>query len=382
MKLLHLSDLHLGKRVHEVSMIEDQKDVLKKILQVVDQEDPDGILIAGDVYDKGIAPEEAVELFDWFLNRLAGRGIKVFIISGNHDSARRISFGAGLMEKSGFYFSREYESCQGKISGIPLKGKDGVEVNVFLLPFIKPLNVRSAYPDEECGSYTEAMRIAISHLERDEGKANVLVAHQFVTGASRCESEEVSVGGVDNVDSSVFDGFDYVALGHLHGPQWIGRKEVRYCGTPLKYSFSEVNQKKSVTVVEIDREKNVEIKEIPLVPLHDMRILRGSYDELMRKENYEGTSVDDYMEVILTDEDEIPNGLGKLRCVYPNILHMEYDNVRTRQKGTISGVGNVTNIDPLDIFSKLFKVQNGADMGDEQKEIARSIIESIWEGNR
>lgn len=397
MKLLHLSDLHLGKRVHEVSMIEDQDYILRKILEIVDQEEPDGVLIAGDVYDKGVAPEEAVELFDWFLNSLSKRNLKVFVISGNHDSARRISFGASLMEKSGVYFSQAYDRQSDYLSkseneseganacgesGIVLKGKDGVEAEIYLLPFIKPLNVRSRFPDEECVSYTDAVRIALSHMVPSESsRARVLVAHQFVTGADRCDSEEVSVGGVDNVDSSAFDGFDYVALGHLHGPQSVGRKEVRYSGTPLKYSFSEVDHEKSVTVVEIDGDKKVEIRTVPLVPKRDMRELRGKYDELMLKENYEGTNTQDYLHVILTDEDEIPNGLGKLRTVYPNILHMEYDNIRSRKNSVVSGSRDVTKINPLEIFGQLYELQNNQKMTPEQEDVARELIEGIWGKN-
>ena len=267
MKIIHLSDLHLGKRVHEFSMLDDQRYILKQILEHVAEEHPDAVILAGDIYDKPVPPAEAVQLFDQFLCGLAEQGVEVMIISGNHDSAERIAFGGKLMEHSGVHVSPVYD---GDVKPVELEDEYGI-VQFFLLPFIKPIHVRRCYAEEEIESYTDAMRTAISHMERNADARQVLVTHQFVTGAERSDSEEISVGGTDNVDVTVFDGFDYVALGHIHRPQRIMRDTVRYCGTPLKYSFSEAGHEKSLTVVELEEKGKVSIRRIPLTPKHDMR---------------------------------------------------------------------------------------------------------------
>lgn len=241
MKFIHLSDLHIGKRVNEFSMIEDQKYILKVILNIIDDEKPDGVLIAGDVYDKSVPSAEAVQLLDDFLCRLAERKIPTYIISGNHDSAERLSFGGRLMDMSGIHLSPVYN---GKVEPFTLTDEYG-KVNIYMLPFIKPVNVRRFFPDSEIESYTDAIKVAVDSMNVDEKERNIIVTHQFVTGASRSESEEISVGGSDNVDASVFDAFDYVALGHIHGPQKIGRESVRYCGTPLMFD-SLVEQMKEI----------------------------------------------------------------------------------------------------------------------------------------
>lgn len=253
MKFIHLSDLHLGKRVNDFSMIEDQRYIITKILQIIDTEQPDAVLIAGDVYDKSVPSVEAVTLLDFFLVRIASRNLDVFIIAGNHDSPERISFGGRLMERSGVHFAPVYG---GKAEPVTLRDEFG-EVNFYLLPFLKPAVVRNLFPDRNISTYTDALSAAVDKMEIESTKRNVLVAHQFVTGAVRSDSEEISVGGADNVDVSVFDGFDYVALGHIHRPQQVGVKTVRYCGTPLKYSFSEANQEKSVTVVEMGEKGDI-----------------------------------------------------------------------------------------------------------------------------
>ena len=259
MKIIHLSDLHLGKRVHEFSMLDDQRYILKQILEHVAEEHPDVVILAGDIYDKPVPPAEAVQLFDQFLCGFAEQGVEVMIISGNHDSAERIAFGGKLMEHSGVHVSPVYD---GDVKPVELEDAYGI-VQFFLLPFIKPIHVRRCYAEEEIESYTDAMRTAISHMERNADARQVLVTHQFVTGAERSDSEEISVGGTDNVDVTVFDGFDYVALGHIHRPQRIMRDTVRYCGTPLKYSFSEAGHEKSLTVVELEEKGKVSIRPIP-----------------------------------------------------------------------------------------------------------------------
>ena len=377
MKFLHISDLHLGKRVNEYSMLEDQEYILTEILRIVDEERPDGVLIAGDVYDKSVPPAEAVGLFDRFLVALAARKTEVFVISGNHDSPERIAFGARLMDASGIHMSPVYS---GEVKPTALTDEHGT-VDVFMLPFVKPAHVRRYAPDEEIGSYTEALRCAIACMERNDQHRSVLVTHQFVTGASRSESEEVSVGGTDNVDADVFDGFDYVALGHIHRPQNCGAERIRYCGTPLKYSFSEAGDAKSVTVVELREKGNLTVRTVPLTPKRDLVELRGTYADLTLKAFYENTTwQEDYTHITLTDEEDIPDAVGKLRTIYHRLMKLDYDNRRTRTAAVITGAAQVETKSPLELFAEFYELQNGQSMSDEQTDYMRGLIEKTWEG--
>ena len=376
MKFIHLSDLHIGKRVNEFSMLEDQQYILKSILTVIDSEEPDGVIIAGDVYDKSVPSAEAVGLLDDFLFSLSKRNVPVYIISGNHDSAERLSFGGRLLDKSGIFLSPVYN---GEVLPLSLTDSYG-KVNIYMLPFIKPVNVRRFFPESEIESYTDAVRVAVENMNIDETERNIIITHQFVTGASRCDSEELSVGGSDNVSVSVFEKFDYVALGHIHGPQKMGRETVRYCGTPLKYSFSEAKHKKSVTVVEMAEKGNVEIREIPLVPLRDMREIKGSYDEVTLRKNYENTNQKDYIHIILTDEEDIPDAMARLRVIYPNLMKLSYDNKRTRLCQTVGAAENVEKKTPFELFSEFYETKNNQPMNEEQTAFINDLIEKIWEG--
>lgn len=376
MKLIHLSDLHLGKRVSEFSMLEDQRYILEEILRIIDGERPDAVLIAGDIYDKPVPPAEAVGLFDDFLVRLARRDTQVFIISGNHDSPERIAFGARLMDRSGIHLSPVYD---GHVEPVALEDEHGT-VNIYMLPFLKPAHVRRFFPEEEIDSYTDALRTAVRAMEIDPAARNVLVTHQFVTGAARCDSEDISVGGTDNVDVTAFDGFDYVALGHIHNPQQVVRETVRYCGTPLKYSFSEAGHEKSVTVAELGEKGDISIRTAPLIPLRDMKELRGSYEDLTRRSFYENTTWrEDYTHITLTDEEDIPDAVGKLRVIYRNLMKLDYDNRRTRSGGEILGSGQVEKKSPLELFSELYEKQNNQPMTEEQRAFAAGLIGTIWE---
>ena len=375
MKLIHLSDLHIGKRVNEISMIEDQEYILLQILQIIDEEKADAVLIAGDVYDKSVPSAEAVTLFDDFLCRLAKRKIPTLIISGNHDSPERLAFGNRLLELGGIHISPVYD---GNVQSVTLRDEHG-EVVFWLLPFIKPAHVKRYYPEEEIESYTDAVRVAIEKMGMDRTKRNVLLTHQFVTGASTCESEEISVGGSDNVDASVFEGIDYVALGHIHGPQNIGSSRIRYCGTPLKYSFSEAGHYKSVTVAELGAKGELSLHTLPLEPLRDMRQIRGTFAQLTDKAFYETQKTDDYLHVILTDEEDVAEALGRLRVIYPGIMKLTYDNTRTRGNQVIAGAQDVRRKSPLELFEELYTLQNNQPMTEEQRSFAQELIESIWE---
>ncbi len=375
MKFFHLSDLHIGKRLCEFSLIEDQSYILDKIVEAVISERPDAVVIAGDVFDKPIPPADAVTLFDEFLYSLSKLDTTVLVISGNHDSAERLSFGGRLMEKSNIHISPVYT---GTVEPVSQRDESG-EVNFYLLPFIKPSNVRRYYPDENIDTYTDAVRTAIEHMNIDTSKRNVLVTHQFITGASRSDSEEISVGGSDNVDASVLSVFDYTALGHIHAPQKIGSDSIRYSGTPLKYSFSEVSHKKSISVVELGKKGDVRISFIPLEPIRDMRELRGTYEELTLRDNYIKTNTDDYIHITLTDENDIPEAMSRLRVIYPNLMKLDYDNTRTRANSVFTEPEAVRVRSPLEMFSELYEKQNGASMDELQFKHMEELILKIWD---
>ena len=377
MKLFHLSDLHIGKRVNEFSMIEDQKYILKRILDLAEAEKPDGIILAGDIYDKQIPSAEAVQVFDEFITRLAGRAIPVFIISGNHDSAERLAFGGRLLNSRGIYLSPVYD---GSVTKIPLKDQYGT-VWIHLLPFIRPSTVRHVFENEAdlVTDVQTAAETVIRHMEMDLKDRNILVAHQFVTGASRCESEDVQVGGLDNIDAAVFTPFDYTALGHIHSPQNVGTDRVRYCGTPLKYSFSEVDQEKSITVVELEKKGTVRTSLLPLKPLRDMRKLRGTYLELTDRSFYRDMNREDYIQVTLTDEDDVPDGLQKLRVIYPNIMQLLYDNQRTKTTQEVDAAQAVEKKTEIELFYEFYELQNNQPMTKQQKDFAEQLIREIKE---
>ena len=382
MRIIHLSDLHLGKRVNDFSMIEDQKFILERILEIIDEEKPQAVLIAGDVYDKPLPPAEAVRLFDDFISRLSETDAEVFIISGNHDSAERLSFGSQIMDRQGIHFAGGYD---GSTRCFSLEDEYGC-VSFYMLPFIKPVHVRQAYTDDEkaaqIATFTDAVAYAIEKMGIDKNERNVLIAHQFCTGAERSESEDISVGGLDNVDVSVFSTFDYTALGHLHGPQTPVADRIRYCGSPLKYSFSEAEQNKSVTIIELGEKKDgmcrAHLRTSELIPLRDMKVLKGKFIELTDKNYYKQIETNDYMRIILTDEEDVIGALGSLRSIYPNIMRLEYDNTRTRASAIVPDAEGNDSRTPLEIFAGLYEAQNGKPMDEEQSGLVSSLIEKVW----
>lgn len=377
MKLIHLADLHIGKRVNEISMIEDQRYILKQVLECVAEEQPDGILVAGDIYDRMVPSVEAVQLLDTFLTELSNQKVPVYLISGNHDSAERVSFGAKLLTKSQIYMATQY---QGKMEKVTMQDAYG-RVNLYLLPFLKPAQVRAVWKEEAEGisTYQDAIDFVMAKEEINPEERNVLVAHQFVAGAQTCDSEERSIGGLDQIAATSYQVFDYVALGHLHGPQQVSRKTIRYAGTLLKYSFSEIHHKKSITIVELREKGQVEVRQRPVHPLHDMRQLRGNYEELVKRENYENTDTEDYLRIILSDEEDIYDAVGKLRVIYPNLMRLEYDNSRTRKRQTIGETEPVEKKMPIDFMEELYQIQNNKAMSLEQRNYMKKMMETIWE---
>lgn len=375
MKLIHLSDLHLGKRVNEISMLPDQVWIIEEILQLIRQEQPDAVLLAGDIYDKTVPPAEAVTLFDHFLCQMADTGIPVLLVSGNHDSPERLAFASRLLDSRGIHISPVYD---GHLTPVTLHDAHG-PVDFWLLPFLKPAQVRPFFPEQEIETYTDAVAAALSNLNMDQTRRNVLLTHYFVTGASTCDSEELSIGGSDNVDRSVFEGFDYVALGHLHGPQNVGSNRIRYCGTPLKYSFSEAAHHKSVTLAELGAKGTLCVQLLPLHPRHDLRQMRGSFSQLTDASFYAQTQTQDYLHLILTDEQDIPEAVGRLRLIYPNLMKLTYDNTRTRTDCLDGAAPSMPRKTPLELFEALYAQQNNHAMTQEQQGFVEGLIESIWE---
>ena len=382
MKLLHLSDLHLGKRLNEYPLIEDQKYILEQILQLVAKEQPDAVLLAGDIYDKSIPTTEAVQLCDDFLTKLASAKVPVCMISGNHDSAERLDFGARLLQHSGVHVGACYRADS---KPVVLQDEYG-PVNIYLLPFVKPALVRHALPEamgEEIVSYHTAVAKAVELMAVDTEERNVLVCHQFVTGAQMCDSEAVNVGGLDNIGAEVFKDFDYVALGHIHSPQNIGNERIRYCGTPLNYSFSEWKQEKSVTVVELGAIGDVKVRLLPLVPMRELRKVRGTYSEVFSKSFYadfpmdENEQLKDFYHITLTDELDVPDAVQKLRSVYKNLLQLEYDNARTRMTGQVEAAEAVEQKSSLELISEFYALQNNQELSDEQKQFVQELLERL-----
>ena len=379
MKLMHLSDLHLGKRLNEFSLLEDQSFILQQLVELVRSEQPDCVLLAGDIYDKPVPPAEAVTLFDDFLNKLA-QLTTVCVTSGNHDSAERLAFGAQLMREGGVHFCGLYT---GEPQCVTLQDAYG-SVHIYLLPFLKPAHVRHCLPPtevEQVTTYHEALRCAVERLHINAAERNVLVAHQFVTGAQTAGSEAVNVGGVDNIGADVFADFDYTALGHIHKAQNVGSERVRYSGTPLKYSFAEWQQEKSVTLVELGEKGRVSVTALPLAPLRDLRKLRGSYEELMSKDFYDELPKDsdgllrDFYHLTLTDEEDVPDAVQKLRSVYKNLLQLEYDNKRTRTDNAIEGAERVVEKSLLELMEEFYQLQNNQALSEKQRAYLQGLLE-------
>lgn len=368
MKLLHIGDLHIGKRVNGFSLLEEQKHILNQILETIKSRKIDGLLIAGDIYDTTTPSSEAMDCFDNFISEVHSLGISCFAVSGNHDNVYRVSFGSNIMAKENIYFAKKYS---GQIK--PIEAQNGI--CIWLLPFIRPIDVRVYYPDFANGSYEEMMKTVIKNLEIDKSKTNILVAHQFVTydgkTPERSESESVSLGTLDNIDASNFDDFDYVALGHIHKPQPMGKKTVRYSGSPLKYSFSEKNDKKSMVILDISDSK-IELEFVPFEPLKDMKEFIGTFEELSKLPKTE-----DYARIVLKDETAILDVKHKLETIFPNVMEIIYDNAFTRKNSKIKNAEFVEAQSPLELFKLFYKEQNNKEMEKEQLETVEEIFESL-----
>lgn len=388
MRFLHTADIHLGKRFNDVNLIEDQRYIMNQILDIAIQEQADAIIIAGDIYQKSMPSEEAMEIFDAFITKAVSQNIKIFAISGNHDSDVRVSYMASLMKNSGVYISEKFE---GKLQQIFLKADGTVceaeeggaacscnqaDIVVSLMPFLKPVDVRKFYPEEEIHTYEDAIKAVLNGSGVDTSKVNILVAHQFISGCSISDSEEFAIGGLDNISAELFNQFDYAALGHLHGPQKAGREEVRYSGSPLKYSFSETNHKKSVTIVDIvpesaiQRKPLVQYRQILLQPLRDVRVIKDEMTKVLAMNPSE-----DYVHIILTDELVDPDARRNLQISFPNMLRFSVENSKTAMTEEIVPAEDVEDIPIQNLFERFYKQMNGGNPpNQEHMEVLEKIL--------
>lgn len=377
MKIAHISDLHLGKSLHNFSLIEDQEYILEQIAGILVEKKVEALIIAGDVYDKNVAPEAGLKVLRKFLNRLVEARIKVLIISGNHDSAERLTFGAEFMTEKGIYFSKVYD---GKIEPVTFKDDFG-SVNFYLLPFVKPSIVQHYFEDETISTYEDAVRCAVEHMKVNSSERNVIIAHQNIMNAERCESEEIIIGFQDAVSDEVFKDFDYTALGHIHRQQKIGKHNVMFSGTPLKYSTSEFKHQKVMPLITLEEKGKVDIELIPLVPKRDLRQITGTLDEIMNAAKTDPNNHEDFIDIILTDENEVMDAMATLRTVYPNVLKLTYDNKASHAAENIERLSVVDKKNPLEIFEAFFNSRRGRDMDEKEKEYIHSLIEKIWGEN-
>lgn len=372
MKLVHLGDLHLGRSLGDFDLADDQKYILNQILEIIDREAADAVLIAGDVYDKAVPSESATRLLDSFLSSLAKRGVKTCLISGNHDSDERLNYGREIFQNSGIFISSIYDGHLAKYT----LTDESTEVNIYLLPFVKASRVKHFFPDEKIETYEDAVQTILDHAQIDEKKCNVLVAHQFVAG----KGEDPALGGsesagtqavglVEKIGFDCFGAFDYVALGHIHSPQRVGRDEVRYCGSPLKYSLSEANNEKSVPVITIRGKGEVSIERVPLKPMRDLRHIRGRMEELLDRSAVKAP--EDYIYATLTDEDVINDAMGIFRQVYPNTVRIDYDNSRTKEIEQVDIAGISKNKSFSELIGDFYRMMYGCGISEEELEFMR-----------
>ena len=373
MKFLHLGDLHLGKTLSDFDLIEDQRYILDQILHIAEKESIDGVFIAGDVYDKSIPSEAATKLLDYFMIKLAQKEIKVFMVSGNHDSDDRLNYGSALFASNQIFISAVFDGTIHKQSFA--SGDTGIDI--YMLPFVKASQVRHYFPDENIECYDDAVRTIIKNMSINPQNKNILVAHQFVAGTGEdpelAGSESVgtqSVGMVEKIGYTCFDDFDYVALGHIHSPQRVGRDEIRYSGSPLKYSLSEANNEKSVPLITVSAEEKVKIELVPLKPMRDMRHIKGTLKELLDKKNVKAP--EDFIYATLTDEDVINDAMGIFQQVYPNTVRIDYDNSHTKEIEQVDISRIAENKSFPELIGDFYRQMYGCEITEEEMDVMRT----------
>ena len=380
MKILHLADLHIGKIVLEQSMLEDQKYMLNQIVEKIKEENIELVLISGDVYDRSVPPSDAVTCLSNFLKVLIkDLKLKVCMIAGNHDSKERLGFGSEIFADDGLFISANYN---GSLDKIELEDEYG-KINVYMLPYIKPVEVRGFFEEKEISTYHDAVKAVIEKEEINKNERNIILSHQFVTAGNeepeRSDSETLTLGGTENVDVSCYKDFDYVALGHIHGPQRIGRDTARYAGTMLKYSFSEVNQKKSLAVIEFKEKEFLDINLTSLKPIRDMRVIKGPIEELIKEENYKGTNREDYIRAIITNEEPVYDAIGQIKKVYPNTLRLDIENSKMNSsiEKELSNLDNIKKKDEVELFNEFYNFQHNQNLNETQLDIVKEVVKEV-----
>ena len=373
MKFLHLGDLHLGKTLFDFDLVEDQRYILDQILCIAEKESVDGVLIAGDVYDKSVPSEAATKLLDYFLMKLAQKEIKVFMVSGNHDSDDRLNYGSTLFASNQIFISAVFDGTLHRQSF----AEEDTKINIYMLPFVKASQVRHYFPDEKIESYDDAVQTIIRNTDINKGNKNILVAHQFVSGKGEdpalAGSESVgtqSVGLVEKIGYDCFNDFDYVALGHIHSPQKVGREEIRYAGSPLKYSLSEANNEKSVSLITVSAEERVKIELVPLKPMRNVRHIKGTLKELLDKKNVKAS--EDFIYATLTDEDIINDAMGIFQQVYPNTVRIDYDNSHTREIEQVDISKIAENKSFPELIGDFYRLMYGCEITEEEMDVMRT----------
>ncbi len=382
MKILHLADLHIGKIVLEQSLLEDQVYMLEQIVKKVEEEKIELVLISGDIYDRSVPPADSVTVLNNFLKVLVkDLKVKVCMIAGNHDSKERLNFGKELFADDGLHICAIYD---GKLEKQEFEDEYG-KLNIYMLPYIKPVEIKQYFDEDEgITSYHDAVKKVIEKENIKEDERNIILSHQFVTAGNvepeKSDSETLILGGTENVDVSVYDKFDYVALGHIHGPQRIGRDTARYSGTMLKYSFSEVNQNKCLTILDFKEKGNLEINtSITIKPLRDMRVIKGPIEELTSKEIYSKTNREDYIRAIITNEEQVYDAIGQIKKIYPNTLRLDIENSKSEIQQTlqISDLDDIKKKDEVDLFNEFYQYQNNQELNESQMDIMKQVVKEV-----
>lgn len=382
MKILHLADLHIGKIVLEQSLLEDQVYMLEQIVKKVEEEKIELVLISGDIYDRSVPPADSVTVLNNFLKVLVkDLKVKVCMIAGNHDSKERLNFGKEIFADDGLHICAIYD---GKLEKQEFEDEYG-KLNIYMLPYIKPVEIKQYFDEDEgITSYHDAVKKVIEKENIKEDERNIILSHQFVTAGNvepeKSDSETLILGGTENVDVSVYDKFDYVALGHIHGPQRIGRDTARYSGTMLKYSFSEVNQNKCLTILDFKEKGNLEINtSITIKPLRDMRVIKGPIEELTSKEIYSKTNREDYIRAIITNEEQVYDAIGQIKKIYPNTLRLDIENSKSEIQQTlqISDLDDIKKKDEVDLFNEFYQYQNNQELNESQMDIMKQVVKEV-----
>jgi exonuclease SbcD len=381
MKIIHTGDWHIGKLVHGVHMTEDQRHILKQLVELIEKEKPQVLIIAGDIYDRSIPPVEAVELLDETLCKIVLKHeITVIAIAGNHDSPDRVGFANKILTDRGLHI-------RGNISReiIPVRIEDEYgPVDFYPVPFAEPAVVRELYGDSEVRSHDDAMKKVLGRIvdKFDKNARKVCISHAFLMGTEVLETSEserpLSIGGSEYVKVDYYEDFDYVALGHLHRPQKVKYEKIRYSGSLLKYSFSEARQKKSITIVDMDKDGNIEYELRELKPLRDLRIIKGDLNSLMNKDIYSLGNTDDYIMASLTDKGELVDPIGRLRSVYPNILRLEREQYDREAGEDRTSAGNeFSKKNPVELFSEFYENMSGEEFDKDKMEIVEEVLDEI-----